>query len=165
MNIKELIAKGETIQNLIENRYISNPRNKIVADCFKDIGFIEKYGSGIRRILQYFKDAVLPSPEFANISGGFMVTVFSKMSADENLNIGTDQKTAQKTAQKQSLPSTQEQILALLTENPKLTKEELMSILNKSDGTIKEHIAKLKEKGVLKRVGGRKSGHWEIIGK
>ncbi len=39
-----------------------------------------------------------------------------------------------------------------------------MEILDKGDSTIKEHLANLKEDGVLKRVGGAKGGHWEIVG-
>jgi ATP-dependent DNA helicase RecG len=40
------------------------------------LGLIEKYGSGIGRIIRYFKEANLPEPQFDNISGGFQVTVF-----------------------------------------------------------------------------------------
>jgi ATP-dependent DNA helicase RecG len=43
----------------------------------KSIGLIEKYGSGIRRIVEYFAEAKLPHPKFRNISDGFMVTVFA----------------------------------------------------------------------------------------
>jgi ATP-dependent DNA helicase RecG len=46
---------------------------------------IEKYGSGIGRIINYFKEANLPLPTFRltqgsafeNHSGGFLVTVFA----------------------------------------------------------------------------------------
>ncbi|MBU2510484.1 transcriptional regulator [bacterium] len=50
----------------------------------------------------------------------------------------------------------------MLKENPKYTKEDLMRILNKADGTIKGHLSKLKEEGVLNRVGSTKGGHWEV---
>jgi ATP-dependent DNA helicase RecG len=44
-----------TVQNLIENNYKSTPRNKSIAEFFKNPGWIEKYGSGIERINQLFQ--------------------------------------------------------------------------------------------------------------
>ena len=66
-----------TVEDLLSNNYKSNPRNKSVADFFKNLGLIEKYGSGIVRIISYLKEANLPEPKFSNISGGFQVTLYS----------------------------------------------------------------------------------------
>lgn len=52
--------------------------NKKVAEVFKEAGLIEKYGSGIGRILKAFRDYGLPTPKFEEVSGGFMVTVYKK---------------------------------------------------------------------------------------
>jgi ATP-dependent DNA helicase RecG len=41
-------------------------------------GLIEKYGTGIRRILKAFRDYGLPEPKFKEIAGGFRVTVYSQ---------------------------------------------------------------------------------------
>jgi len=65
-----------SVKDLLSNNYISIPRNKKIAEFFKDLSLIEKYGSGIQRIVNYFKAENLPVPEFKNISDGFMVTVF-----------------------------------------------------------------------------------------
>ncbi|MBI5039389.1 MAG: hypothetical protein HZC13_06495 [Nitrospirae bacterium] len=72
------LPEGITIEKLLKGEYISNARNKKVAEVFKAAGMIEKYGSGIRRILNAFKAYGLPAPEFREMSGGFMVTVFKK---------------------------------------------------------------------------------------
>ena len=82
----------------------------------------------------------LKEPQFEVMQGGLNVIVYNK--------------TAQET--------TRGRILELLKENPKYTKEDLMRILNKADGTIKGHLSKLKEEGVLNRVGSTKGGHWEV---
>ncbi|MDR1385735.1 MAG: putative DNA binding domain-containing protein [Planctomycetaceae bacterium] len=71
------LPEGLTIEKLLTNDYKSTPRNKNVADVFKNMGIIEKYGSGIHRIINYFKEENLPLPEFKNISVGFQVTVFA----------------------------------------------------------------------------------------
>ena len=70
------IGVSDTGEDLMANTYRSTPRNKLIADFFKDMGLIEKYGSGIGRIINYFKNENLPLPLFQNISDGFMVTVF-----------------------------------------------------------------------------------------
>jgi ATP-dependent DNA helicase RecG len=66
-----------TIESLLSGNYKSNPRNKLLADVCKDMRIIEKYGSGIGRICDYFKRDGLPEPKFELISDGFQVTVFA----------------------------------------------------------------------------------------
>ncbi|HOB71494.1 MAG TPA: winged helix-turn-helix transcriptional regulator [bacterium] len=67
------------------------------------------------------------------------------------------QETAQETIRKK--------ILQLLKENPGYTKNDLIKILGKSDGTIKKHLANLKNNGLLERVGSTKAGHWKVKSK
>jgi len=76
---------------------------------------------------------------------------------DSKTQNSTDQKTDQKGE------ATKVKVITLLKDNPKLTKADLMKILNKSRGTINEHIINLKNEGKLQRVGGRKEGYWEVI--
>ena len=42
-----------TVEDLLSNNYKSTPRNKLIADFFRNLGLIEKYGSGIRRVIRY----------------------------------------------------------------------------------------------------------------
>lgn len=72
------LPEGTTIEQLLKGTYISNARNKKVAEVFRAAGLIEKYGSGITRILNAFKAYGLPAPEFKEFCGGFMVTVYKK---------------------------------------------------------------------------------------
>lgn len=47
--------------------------------------------------------------------------------------------------------------------NPNITTCELVMIVKISQRKIKENITKLKEKGLIRRVGPAKGGYWEII--
>jgi len=38
-----------------------------------------------------------------------------------------------------------------------------MKKLNKADGTIKQHLANLKQDGIIQRIGSTKSGYWKVI--
>ena len=72
------LPDGLTITRLLKGDYVSIARNKKIAEAFKSAGLIEKYGSGIKRILNGFKEYGLPTPEFREMSSGFMVTVYKK---------------------------------------------------------------------------------------
>jgi ATP-dependent DNA helicase RecG len=76
--------------------------------------------------------------------------------------VQTPSETAQQTTQETAQESTKNKIIELLRQNPKYTKADLMKILGKADGTIKEHLANLKKEGKLKRKGSTKSGYWEV---
>lgn len=139
-----------SIQDLLSNTYRSTPRNKLLADVFKDLGLIEKYGSGIQRIINYFKEEQLPTPEFQNISDGFMVTVYS----------GSFSRLGDKLGDK--LGDNQLLIMQSLKNNPYLSLSQLSKIMGLSQTAIENNIAKLKGLGLLKRIGPDKGGYWEI---
>ena len=56
------------------------------------------------------------------------------------------------------------QIVDLIGENPFISYEKLAEKLNKNRTTVMRNIQKLKELGVLKRVGPKKSDYWEVNG-
>lgn len=53
-------------------------------------------------------------------------------------------------------------IIAVIQENPFVTKLELAALCNLSLSGIEWNIRKLKERGVLERVGSTKKGYWRI---
>ena len=54
-------------------------------------------------------------------------------------------------------------ILKIISNDPKSTASEMAGILNVSDRTIKRQLSSLTEKGIIRRVGSDKTGHWEIL--
>lgn len=53
-------------------------------------------------------------------------------------------------------------ILTLMIQNPSITYKELAASINRSTSTVKRHIQELKAGGALTRIGGTKSGRWEV---
>jgi ATP-dependent DNA helicase RecG len=45
------LPENITVEKLLSNDYKSTPRNKKIAEFFKEMGWIERYGSGIGRII------------------------------------------------------------------------------------------------------------------
>ena len=56
-------------------------------------------------------------------------------------------------------------IIKNMVENPNISARDLSDIIGISQRKIEENISKLKKKGVLRRIGPAKGGHWEVIEK
>ena len=146
------LPQGITVENLIAGNYTSAIRNKQIALIFKEVGLVEKYGSGIKRIIKAFNEDGLPMPCFEEFQHGFRVTVFKTPQK-------TLQKTPQKTPQRESLS---DRIIQLIVEEPHITQKEAGERLGISFDTAREYFARLKKSGRLKRVGGRRTGYWQV---
>ncbi len=140
------LPKELSIEKMKSGKYRSIPRNLQIADVFKSANIIEKYGSGVKRVISIFKDCNLREPLFETTMGGILVTVY-KETTQEMIRKG----------------STKEKIIKAIKENQSITREELAIITNVSANAIKQHLANLKNNGILKRTGSTKSGHWEVV--
>jgi len=62
-----------------------------------------------------------------------------------------------------NLTITEINILEILKTDKTLTRQIIAKKLDISPDTVKKNIAKLKQKGFLKRIGPAKGGYWEIV--
>lgn len=118
-------------------------------------------GRGIERIITACKNDGFSTPEFRYDASGIW-TIF-KFEYPER---ATTQKTTQKTAQKIGLNLTEQQraILSFLKEYPGAIRKEISeNLLNITEDGVKYNLSRLQELGLLKRVGGRKQGYWQIL--
>ena len=127
-------------------------------------------GSGIVRILAEYPDIRLEN----DVNGKeFKVTIprtIQKNSLKDSKTIPKTDITIQKDSLKDSntilkaLEPIQAEVLRYIMAHPQTTKEEIAdSIDGISFGGVKFIIAKLQKKGLLKRVGGRKHGEWQVL--
>ena len=148
-----------TIPDLLSDNYVSSPRNKKIADFFKDLGLIEKYGSGIQRVLRQFQQEGLPSPLIETIADGIRITVFGNTESK-----GEKPETkGEKPETKGEKPETKGEIIKAMQGNNQITVEELACLLSLSIGGIEWNIRQLKKAGILTRIGSNKGGHWKIL--
>lgn len=67
-------------------------------------------------------------------------------------------------ATQKNLDTTQKEVLEYFKGNPKATRVDAANALgNITEDGVKFIIAKLQKKGLLKRVGGRKHGEWQVL--
>jgi ATP-dependent DNA helicase RecG len=74
-----------SLEQIKSGRYKSHPRNIQIAEVFKAADIIEKYGSGIKRVIDTFKNYGLKEPLFEPMMGGMNVSVYK-----EKLNVGVN---------------------------------------------------------------------------
>jgi ATP-dependent DNA helicase RecG len=65
----------------------------------------------------------------------------------------------------ENLSENQKLIIKLVVANNYITANEIALTIVISHRKVQENMAKLKEMGILKRIGHAKGGHWEIIEK
>ena len=133
-------------------------RNRRIGSFLKELGLTEGKGTGIPIIYKVLKDNGSPNPvfdtDFPNRS--FFVVEFpiypDFRDAENNGGaIGGAIK----------LTNRQKEIVEIVKSDNKVSYRAIAKKLNINDSAVDKHIKSLKEKGILKRVGGTR-GHWEV---
>ena len=138
------------------------PKNPVIASVFKEIGWAEELGSGVRNIVKYSKVYSGTIPEF--IDGDVFKT---KISLNDTVN-GTVNDTVNDTVNGTvndgvKLTPTEQAVLDCIRENNLINVAEIVDCTKKGRSTIMRTIKSLKEKGCIQRVGSDKTGSWEIL--
>ena len=55
------------------------------------------------------------------------------------------------------------QIIEIMKNTPNITLQEIAEKLNRSKRAVEMQVKKLREQGIIKRIGADKNGHWEVI--
>ena len=117
---------------------------------FKDLDLVEQLGSGVPRILKYYKkNCFLFSENFIRMTFPSQETVVETV-------IETVVETVVETEQK---------IIEILSKNNKASAKIMGEKLEVSQRTIQRHLKSMVSKGILKREGTAKGGNWIILNK
>lgn len=71
-----------TLQNLLNARFA---RNAIISQVLSDLGYVERLGYGLDRVVNVTRIEGLPPPQFEEASGTFRVTLFNNL-LDDGIN-------------------------------------------------------------------------------
>ena len=138
--------------------FVPYPKNPVIASVFKEIGWAEELGSGVRNIVKYSKVYSGTIPEF--IDGDVFKT---KISLNGTVN-GTVNDTVNGTVNDGvKLTPTEQAVLDCIRENNSIGVAEIVSRTEKGRSTIMRSIKSLKEKGFIQRVGSDKTGSWKTL--
>ena len=128
-----ILPFGVTIPVIMDG--ISKIRNKVIVRVLHELGYIERWGIGIARIIKSCQDAGLPIPEFKEIGTRFRVTIFTK-SINSPLLDQIDQK-----------------IIEAIQNSEGLSTSEISKIIGMSGRSIRTRLKKLVDSNHLYEVG------------
>lgn len=128
----------------------SVPRNPIITDLLQRASYIEKVGTGIKRIKDSVEALGKGTVEFKYSEHWFDV-IFSRQ---------LENKVQNKVRKVQN--KVQDGILTIISNTPRVSINEMAEQLSLSVRTIKTNIAQLKENGFIERLGSKKTGQWRV---
>ena len=159
----------------------SKIRNKLIANIFSQMGLVEAWGSGIRRILSVAKEYELPIPAVEVFDDMFRVNLFRNVQDNgnnsgfrdnfgvnggenfgDNFGVnGGDKTFVVKDGRK--VTDTQQKILDCIAEDKYISAKRIAEKIGVSGRTVENNIKKMKESEILVRHGSPKFGCWEIV--
>ena len=160
----------------------SRRRNPILADVFNRLKYMERRGSGFKKIISAYKEHegykdgmdpafstpwdsfVLTLPKF-NIVGIEGVYVSAANDTESNNEPSGQADNFTETLQKlyRNLTEIDRKIVELIVSNKFVTTTQMATQIGKSRQTVATRIKELQERGVVKRIGPDKGGFWEIL--
>jgi ATP-dependent DNA helicase RecG len=139
-----------TQEDLLEGR--SEIRNKVIARVFKELNYIEQWGSGIRRIKSSCKTRGLKEPEIVEKGDFVDVSLYREViDADEVINDIPE------------LSHQEEKVIEYLKANEnRITTREAESVLDVAERRARKILKDMVGKGILKRVGKTTNTHYRM---
>ncbi len=176
------LYNGLTYEEIMNGH--SKLRNRAIAKVFNQMGFIEAWGTGIRRIREAAESYGLPKPDILVFDDMFRVNLYrnpiskthdgqSKVLEGHRRDIGETSERHRRDIGKAlgkhrgqpeiNLNATQRRILELLSVDAHLSAVKLAGQIGIASRNVESNIKKLKERGILVRHGSPQSGYWEIV--
>ncbi len=135
------------------SRILSMPRNPSIIRLFRHPKLSENAGYGIDKILGWErltgKSVIFDSDMLISTVTYPLAT--TKASHSVGVNNGESEK-----------KSTRDRLIALIKENPRITRASLSEQLGISSSNVQFHIERLKSEGVIERVGSSRNGYWKF---
>lgn len=173
------LYNGLTYEEVMKGH--SKIRNKLIANIFGQMGLVEAWGSGIRRIISAAKEYELPVPTVEVFDDMFRVNLYRNVQDNGNSinfgvnggeNFGDDfgvnggdnfgnKNHVSKNGQK--LTDTQKKILDCIAEDKYISAKKIAKKIGMSGRTVENNIKKMKESDIVVRHGSPKNGYWEIV--
>ena len=163
-----MLLSGVNVKRMKEG--YSKLRNRAIASVFAYVNIIEKWGSGIPRIMNEIREYGLQEPEFIAFENDFRVNIYRKSYNTTQSTQGSTQdktNTTQTVSQKEkldvkNLTETEKTIINTIINNPEMSQKQIADNLNWTVNKVKYYMKKFKQKNILKYEGTSQNGKWEI---
>ena len=141
-----------TLKNIVDERF---SRNDVIVQLLGDLGYIERLGYGIDRLLGLMREHNLQRPRFTETANGFKVVLWGPGE--------TFQQESPSVAPWQHLNVNDRQELALrwLLQNQRITNRDYHELCpDVSEETIRRDLSELVDKDILLKIGDKRATYY-----
>ena len=131
---------------------VNDYRNGIVAEGMKVLGFVNRYSRGVQAVQDELRSNGNGEADFKLHLGTAFLVVENIANKDSN----------KETNKEKQIKIQIEIICRMIQDNPNCTYKDLMKSLCVGYSTVYERVKMLKQKGIIRRVGGLYNGKWII---
>jgi ATP-dependent DNA helicase RecG len=151
-----------TVANIKDERFSRNP---IIVQVLADMGFIERLGYGVDRVIELMKQQHLRAPEFKERAGGFCVVLYNEVNLPKaELIESTIPQFDGKYHGMRINPRQEAALIYLHTEgNSRITNSDLQSLCpDVHPETIRRDLADLVIKHILQKMGEKRGSYYTL---
>ena len=143
-----------TLQNLLKARFA---RNAVISQVLSDMGYVERLGYGLDRVVEVTREQGLLPPQFEEAAGTFRVTLYGNIPGQ---GIGGHIPDLSAYAGMQ-LNTRQQGALAQLARQKRITSHDYQSLCPDVHAeTLRRDLADLVTRGILIKVGDKKATYY-----
>ncbi len=174
---------GLTLEEALEGH--SKQRNRVIAETFYQMGLIESWGTGLRKIKREAKEYKLPVPDFIESAGSFRINLYRQsiysvpyassvpevsvlrenaLEYDTGISDKEESiKSSEMESEYASLSRTKRRILSLIRSDNRISAAAIAKELSLTSRAAEKNIRQLREDGFLLREGAPRGGYWVIL--
>jgi ATP-dependent DNA helicase RecG len=137
-----------TVKNILRERY---SRNEALVQVLADLGYIERLGYGVDRMIRSMKDAGQEPPQFEETEAGFNVTLYAKGVTEP---------------EKSAIPANPQQerlgkMLAFLKKAGRITSRDYQELCpDVNPETLRRDFVDMVERGAILRIGDKRGTYY-----
>jgi ATP-dependent DNA helicase RecG len=143
-----------TLQNLLEARF---SRNAVIAQVLADLGYVERLGYGLNRVVEVLRQNHLRPPRFEEVGGTFRVTLYGEGEPQQGLDVLQRMETYQDL----DLNPRQQAALDYLIRHRRITNREYQDLCPAVHAeTLRRDLADLVSRGLTIKVGDKRATYY-----
>jgi len=149
-----------TVDNIKDERFSRNP---VIVQVLADMGFIERLGYGVDRVMELMRQQSLKTPQFQERSGGFQVVIYNEIAPPEPEKPTITESEAIGSYQGVEVNPRQEAALNYLqrAEHTRITNSILQGMFPDVHAeTIRRDLADLVQKDLLVKMGQKRGSYY-----
>lgn len=148
-----------TLHNLLDARFA---RNAVITQVLSDLGFVERLGYGLDRVIESLKHARLPAPQFEEIASSFRVSLQNNIPELHTLaTTGYQSVVDLSLYQNLSLNLRQQAALAYLARYSRITNHQYQALCPEVHAeTLRRDLVDLISQGILLKIGDKRATYY-----